>query len=339
MSARDEGAGTLALARTGDRRAFDLLVGPYRRELHVHAYRMLGSFHDADDVVQETFLRAWRALDRFETRSGGHDPLRAWLYRIATNRCLTLLESRARRELPTGFGHDERPPQDIAWLEPYPDALLDADPGTAALRRESVELAFVVALQRLSPMQRAAVVLRDVLDFPAREAADVLDTSVPSVNSALQRARRALSDAGRPEDSRTQRQELAALAPAELRALARRFALAWDRGDVDAIVGMLGDDVRYAMPPAARWYEGPDAVREFLVRYPLTLRWRFVPTRSNGQLAFGAYTLDEATGRFRPAGVDILTLRAGRVSAITAFLADDLTPWGLPDEPPDELPP
>ncbi|WP_330175590.1 RNA polymerase subunit sigma-70 [Streptomyces sp. NBC_01498] len=340
MNAPDTGAGgrggPLALARTGDRPAFDRLVGPYRRELHLHAYRMLGSFHDADDVVQETLLRAWRALDRFEERRGtADDPVRAWLYRIATNRCLTLLETRARRELPTGFGHDERPPDDIAWLEPYPDALLDADPGTAALRRESVELAFVVALQRLSPMQRAAVVLRDVLDFPAREAADVLDTTVPSVNSALQRARRALAAGRRPGDSRTQRQELGALPPGELRALARRYARAWDRGDVDAIVAMLGDDVRYSMPPGATWYEGPDAVREFLVRYPLTLRWRFVPTRSNGQLAFGAYLLDEGSGRFRPVGVDVLTLRSGRVSAVTAFLTADLTPWGLPEEPPE----
>ncbi|BCB90836.1 RNA polymerase subunit sigma-70 [Phytohabitans suffuscus] len=320
-----ETARLLGAARDGDERAFERLVEPHRRELHQHCYRMLGSVHDADDAVQEALLRAWKAIGRFD----GRQPVRPWLYRIATNRCLTALRTRRRRELPTDLSPEAAATGEVAWLEPYPDARLGLDalgPEARVVARERVELAFVAALQRLSPLQRAVLLLREVLQFPAREVADLLDTSVPAVNSALQRAR---AVAGARTPARSQQRELADLGPAA-RALAERYAAAWEAADVDAIVAMLAEDVRLEMPPAPRWYEGPAAVRAAFLAGPIGYRWRMVPTFANGQLALAGYRWDEARGEYVGEGVDVFTLRGGRIAAITAFLVEDLAGFGVP---------
>lgn len=312
----------LAAARDGDQAAFGLLVEPFRRELHQHCYRMLGSVHDADDAVQETLVRAWSAIGRFD----GASP-RPWLFTIATNRCLTALAASRRRELPTDLS-PEATGQEPEWLEPYPDARLGPEAGYLA--RERVELAFVAALQQLSPVQRAALVLREVLEFPAREVADLLDTSVPAVNSALQRARAVIRER---TPARSQQLELAALG-VEARELAARYRAAWEASDIGGVVALLAEDVRLSMPPLLAWYDGKAAVRDALAAEPLTHRWRLVPTGANGQLAFGCYRWYEERGRFVGEGVNVLTVRAGRITAITAFLVPDLDSYGLPAELP-----
>jgi RNA polymerase sigma-70 factor (TIGR02960 family) len=306
----------LAAARSGDASAFEQLVAPYRGELQAHCYRMLGSLHDAEDVVQESLLRAWRNLGRLDDRGF----VRAWLYKIATNRCLTAIEQRGRRELPTGVTPGA-PTAEIAWLEPYPDN----SPEARHLARESVELAFVAALQHLSAPQRAALILREVLGFSAAEVAEQLGTSPAAVNSALQRARRTMGSA-----ATTQQSVLRDLGGAAVNDIAVRWADAWQADDVDAIVAMLADDAHYEMPPLPEWYRGRDQIRAFLIGGPMRSRWRFRPATANGQLAFGTYLWDDAADAYVPGGLDVLTLRDGHVGGVTAFLTADLTRFGLP---------
>jgi RNA polymerase sigma-70 factor (TIGR02960 family) len=309
-------AALLDAARSGDASAFEELVAPYRAELQAHCYLMLGSLHDAEDAVQESLVRAWRSVGSLDERGF----VRAWLYKIATNRCLTAIGQRGRRELPVALTPGT-PATEISWLEPYPDV----SPEARYLSRESVELAFVAALQHLSGIQRAALILREVLGFSAAEVAGQLGTSTASVNSALHRARKAIGSA-----APTQQSVLRDLGDAAVADLVTRWADAWQAGDVDAIVAMLAADARYSMPPLPQWYRGRDEIRAFLLRGPLRSRWRFLPTMANGQLAFGTYMWDRAAGAYVPGGLDVLTLRDGRVAEITAFLTADLAPFGLP---------
>jgi RNA polymerase sigma-70 factor (ECF subfamily) len=307
----------LDAARAGDEAAFQRLVEPRHAELHAHCYRMLGSVHDAEDSLQEALLRAWRALPRFQDRSS----LRTWLYRISTNTCLDELARRPKRVLPIDYGpgaepHDSpgEPLGEAVWIEPYPAA-----PDASYEQRESVELAFVAALQHLAPNQRATLILREVLGFSAQETAAALDTSVASVNSALQRARKTI-DEKMPDES--QQATLAQLGDERVRELTERYMDALQRGDVDAVVALLAEDATWSMPPCAAWFRGA-ALRAFLEEYPGRERWRHIPLRANGQLAIGCYMWDEQRGGYHAAAIDVLTLRGDRIESVTAFLA----PW------------
>jgi RNA polymerase sigma-70 factor, ECF subfamily len=329
---------TLTRARAGDEQAFRELTEPHRRELHVHCYRILGSVQDAEDALQETLLAAWRGLEGFEERAS----LRAWLYRIATNRCLNQLRGSGRRgdertaprplpfepPKPTRYGEP-------LWLEPYPDSLLegvpDAAPGPDARleAREAIGLAFVTGLQRLPPRQRAVLVLRDVLGYRAGEVADMLDTSEVSVNSALQRARAALDSPAAP------RRERASLPrSAHERELVGQFADAFEAGDLDRVLALLTDDAWVTMPPEPFEYQGHDAIAAFL-GHAFAARWehrhRLVPTRANGQPAFGHYIPDPHTGVVHGVGMLVLTVRGDRISQVTRFGgAALLGAFGLP---------
>jgi RNA polymerase sigma-70 factor, ECF subfamily len=316
----------LEAARRGDEAAFGRLVEAHRAELTTYCYEMLGSPHDAEDAVQEALLRAWRGLPRFEGRSS----LRRWLYKIATNTCLDLIGRRPKRVLP--LAHFES-----AWVEPFPDELVQLDDGAAAPearyeRREAVELAFIVALQHLPSRQRAVLILREVLGFSAREVAEMLDTTVGSVTNALRRARKAVAER-LPE--RSQQATLRSLGDERLRALVDRYMAAWERADVGTIVAMLTEDATFSMPPEATWYLGREKIRAFLAESALRDRWRFVPVRANGQVAFATYSWNERAASYKPTGVDVLTLRGAKICAVTAFLAPTLTTqFGLPDELP-----
>ena len=318
----------LAAARGGDEDAFGRLVEPYRGELHAHCYRMLGSMHDAEDALQDALLRAWRAIGRFEGRSS----LRSWLYTIATNTSLTAIERRPKRVLPLDYGpafdpHDDGiglPPLESVWVEPYPDEGMGLEDGLAAPEaryelRESVELAFVAALQHLPPNQRAVLILREVLGFSARETADTLETTVASANSALQRARKTLDDR-LPE--RSQQTTLRAMGDAQVRAVVEGYMDAMGRGDVDAVVSLLAEDAAWSMPPLAAWFGGQEALIGFLQFGPLSgeWRWKHVPARASGQPAVGSYAWYEEEGCYRPFALDVLTLDGERIREVTSFI-------------------
>jgi RNA polymerase sigma-70 factor, ECF subfamily len=318
---------TLTRARAGDEQAFRALTDPYRRELQLHCYRMLGSLHDAEDALQETLVAAWRGLEGFEERAS----LRAWLYRIATNRCLNALREGTRRPRSAPLPFDPPEPTrmgEITWLEPYPDALLAPGPEAAAETREAVGLAFVTALQRLPAGQRAALVLRDVLGFRAAEVAGMLGASEATVNSALQRARASL------EARMPVRERAPAPGSTRERELAGGFADAFEAGDVDRILAMLTDDAWVTMPPEPHEYQGRAKIAEFFQHVAERRRFartRLAPTRANGQPAFGQYLVDPATGVARGAGVIVLSLEGDRIAAITRFDGGDLLErFGLP---------
>jgi RNA polymerase sigma-70 factor (TIGR02960 family) len=329
---------TLALARAGDEQAFRELTDPYRRELQLHCYRIVGSVQDAEDLLQETMLAAWRGLEGFEGRAS----LRSWLYRIATNRCLNALRDGERRprELAASSALGFEPTEatrlgEPIWLEPYPDALLDevadrsAGPDARYETKEAVALAFVAGLQHLPPRQRAVLVLRDVLGFRAAEVADMLESSEVSVNSALQRARAAL-ETRLPAD-----REHAPLprSPRE-RELVGRFADAFERDDIEGVVALLTDDAWVTMPPEPFEYQGRAAIARFFrerrcARGGQALR--LVPTRANGQPAFGYYVKDAHAPIARGGGLIVLTLEGDRVAAITRFGDGGVFPhFGLP---------
>jgi RNA polymerase sigma-70 factor (ECF subfamily) len=327
----------LEAAREGDERAFALLVEPYRAQLRAHCYRMLGSLSDAEDALQETMLRAWSGLARFESRSS----LRSWLYRIATNASLRMIEKRPKRVLPIDYGPAADPEAALGepltgsvWLEPYPDAQLGLEaemlgPDARYEQRESIELAIAAAFQHLPARQRAVLILRDVLGFSARETAEALDTTPVSVDSALQRAHRAIEER---IPARTQQATLRAIGDAELRRIVSRFADAWERNDVDAVVAMLADDARMAMPPWPRWYSGRDAVATFLRTWPLAdrKRWQVLPTGASAQPAVAGYLWDDQTATFSAETIIVLTFDGARIEEITAFRSPELFPrFGL----------
>ncbi|MEA2295833.1 MAG: polymerase sigma-70 factor, subfamily [Solirubrobacteraceae bacterium] len=327
---------TLERARAGDEEAFRALTDPYRRELQVHCYRILGSVQDAEDLLQETLLAAWRGLADFEGRAS----LRSWLYRIATNRCLNALRDSGRRTQdvigsnpPAGAPEPTRWGEPT-WLQPYPDALLEGLPDRAEgpdaryETKEAVGLAFVSGLQRMAPRQRAVLVLRDVLGYSAAEVARMLAGTEASVNSALQRARAAIETTPERPGGGTLPDS-----PAE-RALLSRFADAFERGDIDAVVALLTDDAWLRMPPEPHEYQGRPAIAAFLRTRGI---WRsgrdirLVPTRANGQPAFGYYLSDSHAGVARASGLFVLTLEDEAITAITRFGDNGVLPYfGLP---------
>jgi len=329
-----ETAELISRARSGDGEAFRELTEPHRRELEVHCYRMLGSVQDAEDVLQETLLAAWQGLSGYAGRAS----LRTWLYRIATNRCLNARRSASRRpaqewNIPAVGMLEPSSLGEVVWLEPFPDARLDgalnAPPGPEARyeQTESISLAFVTALQLLSPRQLAVLILRDVLGFPAGEVAEMLDSSVESVNSALKRARAGL-ERRRPDPGA---HDVAPKAGSRAEdALVAKFVSAYEAADLDAVVALLTDDVFMSMPPMPLEYEGRDLVTRFLAGiFDAGRRFDLVPTRANGQPAFGAY-LRSPSGVRHGTGLIVLTLAGDRVSAMSRFDKSTFPWFGLP---------
>jgi RNA polymerase sigma-70 factor (TIGR02960 family) len=324
----------ISRARAGDGEAFRALTEPYRRELQVHCYRMLGSLQDAEDALQDTLLAAWQGLGGFEERAS----IRTWLYRIATNRCLNALRSANRRPAKEWDMPAVEPPEptrvgEVLWLEPFPDALLESaidvplGPEARYEQTESISLAFVTALQVLPPRQLAVLILRDVLGFHANEVADVLDSTVESVNSALKRARANLQRRRPPTDER--QPAPAPDTPAE-QELVAKFVRAYESGDTDALVALFTDDISISMPPIPLEYQGRDVVaRLFASIFGSGRRVELVPTRANGQPAFGAY-LRGPTGIRHGTGLFVLTLTGDQIRAFTRF-ENSVLPWfGLP---------
>jgi RNA polymerase sigma-70 factor (ECF subfamily) len=341
MAATDEVVGTaeepavVSAVRTGGADAFSSLAEPYRRELRVHCYRMVGNLEDAEDLVQETLLRAWRARSGFEGRSS----LRAWLYRIATNACLDAIKRTRRRvrvvDAPSGSGQapwfDEVP-----WLQPFPDRLLEdevpgsEEPEAAVVAKETIELAFLAAVQHLSPTQRAVLILRDVLGWSASETAEALDGSVAAVNSALQRARARLRELGQAG-----RLAWAPVVPPtrEERLVVQRYMDAHARADAAAVIELLGDDIRFSMPPTQARFEGRPAVAAFFVELfgvDNPGDWRLVPTRANGLPAVANYVRAPGESDFMATTLDVLRIESGRRIEITTFDARTFPAFGLP---------
>jgi RNA polymerase sigma-70 factor, ECF subfamily len=300
---------------------FERRTNPFRRELLVHCYRMLGSVHDAEDLLQETMLRAWRARERFDA---GRASLRTWLYRIATNACLSALESRSRRPLPSGMVSPTDDPeapmiprQEVPWLQPFPDAMLGAereDPATALATRGSLRLAFVAAMQYLPPRQRAVLILRDVLDWSAAEVAGALDTTPAAVNSALQRARARLEEVGVDED------QIDEPSDPDRRALIDRYVTAFEKADVVALERLLTDDAVLEMPPVLNWFVGREAYGRFIAHL-FAMRgsdWRMVPTAANGQPAVAAY-LRGRNGAYHVHTLQVFTVTESGISHNVVF--------------------
>jgi len=330
----DATAELISRARAGDAEAFGELTEPYRRELQAHCYRMLGSFQDAEDALQDTLLGAWQGLGGFERRAS----LRTWLYRIATNRCLNTLRAASRRPAKEWDVPKVEPPEptrlgEVVWLQPFPDALLEGaidvrlGPEARYEQTESISLAFVTALQALPPRQLAVLILRDVLGFHANEVADMLDSTVESVNSALKRARANLqrrrppaADLEPPPPSDSPSED----------AIMAKFVRAWESADLDALVALLTDDAFVSMPPMPFEYEGRDVVARFCASiFGAGRRFDLVRTRANGQPAFGTY-LRAASGIRRGVGLYVLTLTGDRICAMTRF-DNSVLPWfGLP---------
>jgi RNA polymerase sigma-70 factor (TIGR02960 family) len=321
-------------ARAGDSDAFEELTEPYRRELEVHCYRMLGSFQDAEDALQDTLLTAWQALARFEGRAS----IRTWLYRIATSRCLNARRSASRRQAREWDVPHVEPPEptrlgEVAWLEPFPDVLLEGaidvplGPEARYEQTESISLAFVTALQLLPPRQLAVLILRDVLGFRANEVADMLDSTLESVNSALKRARISLQ---RRQSAAADRERPPAAGSPSEDAIVAKFVRAYESADLDAVVALLTDDVFMSMPPMPFEYEGRDAVARFCASlFRSGRRFDLVPTRANGQPAFGAY-LNAPNGIRHGTGLFVITLTGDRICALTRF-DNSVLPWfGLP---------
>jgi RNA polymerase sigma-70 factor (TIGR02960 family) len=334
------GSDLIVRARAGDDEAFRELTEPYRRELQVHCYRMLGSFQDAEDALQDTLLAAWQALGGYAEERAS---LRTWLYKIATNRCLNALRSTRRRAAKEWDVPNVNPPEptrlgEVVWLQPYPDALLedlaDTPPGPEARyeQAETVSLAFITALQALPPRQVAVLILRDVLGFHASEVAGMLDTTVESVNSALKRARASLQRG--QERAVGEQPAPAAGSPAE-EAIVAKFVTAWESADLDALVALLTDDAFISMPPMPFEYEGRDAVARFCaIMFGAGRRFHLVPTRANGQPAFGVYMRD-SHGIRHGTGLYVLTLTGDRISAMVRFEASVMPWFGLPRSLPD----
>jgi RNA polymerase sigma-70 factor (ECF subfamily) len=324
----------VAGAASGD---FLELADPFRRELLAHCYRMLGSVHDAEDLVQETYIRAWRAYDRFEGRSS----MRTWLHRIATRVCLTALESRDRRPMPTGLGAPSSDPvselvaqPEVPWLEPMPDTMITAevaDPAAIVASRESLRLAFVAALQHLPPRQRAVLILREVLQWKAAEVAELLDTTTAAVNSMLQRARAQIDEAAPTEEGTSEPET------AEQRALLDRYVAAFEAKDIQAMITLFTSDAVWEMPPFTGWYQGAENIARLIdvqcpARGPGDMR--LVETRANGQVAFGLYMRGE-DGTYQPFNLPVLTFEGDRVKHVASYFDTTLFElFGLPPELP-----
>ncbi|CAM5507945.1 sigma-70 family RNA polymerase sigma factor [Mycolicibacterium aubagnense] len=308
----------LRRARAGDTSAFDQLVKPFRKRLHTHCYRMLGSPFDADDALQETLLAAWRGLGSFEGRSS----LGTWLTSIATRICLRMIAKRPRRQTSADHAAPLRstaelgePVEGAVWLEPLPDGELadDDDPAAILLRRESIGLGFVAMLQHLPGLQRAVLLLREVLGYSAAETADMLGTSVASANSALQRSRQTMQ-------AKTDIGEKKPVDPQGLERLLQAFVAAWESRDIAAMVELLTDDVRFTMPPLPAWFSGRAFVEKFFSERVFETPWRLEPLRGNGQPGFACYIRQAGDDRFRPGGVVLLSVADGRITAIDSFL-------------------
>ena len=315
-------------ARGGDRAAFERLVEPYRRELKAHCYRMSGSIHDAEDLLQESLLKAWRAISGFEGRAS----VRTWLYKVTTSACLDAVDARKTRALPVGFGPPTEPGTQLTpraealWIEPGPDELIvdsARSPEARYSARESVALAFLAALQLLPAKQRAVLVLRDVLGWQAAECAELLQITVAAVNSALQRARETLA-----RGDRSRKERAAAVEDESTRSLLGKYLRAWEDADVSGLVALLHDDAVLSMPPFEAWFKGASAIGAAIggMVLPAGTRglYKMVPTRANGHPAFAMYKKDESGGTFRPNALHVVEVAGGKVVEITAFLEPKL---------------